>query len=1031
MNAARILRTLEQITGLLKNLKGTTVFFKFLTSLLIKKKVIFLITTIFLYNLAFQPYTLKAIIDYIFKNYSTGSISLKANRFSLLYGIDLSDVEIRSGDDFEKAIVFKAEKLAALYDIPALFTGSIKIDGIILINPSLFLIEKNGKWNVETLFPLSSNPKPKEPEKKSTTLPEIINIYIPIKVAALLQIQDFEFSLKKESQYLHTKNITVNLSLNSKRFNKIPLNKNAVEILDSFVLELNPVKDLFLNYEDKNLKITHTIKSFINLIYSSKENPIQFKSKIDFEIEKLTILMNGKNINPISMKLYHNMFYDPSRDELTLEQLNLNLDGQTIINGKGKVNKILTDDRSADIAIDESKINLSPIYQIYRSVPGLTPIKFGGFVTIGPITAKGSTKELDSKFSIHLKDMLFQQENSASHFIKNLELDGRIKLNLESKEKPSAEIPFPILKEAYIYKLNIYYNQIIASLTGVVLSGEKLQLELKLNQLNIGSYVKTLTGMLKGNFELSGKNFSFLNCKTKLGIDGFSFIVDNSRSPQSRLELESALSILFLNEFKLKTISVNNLLLKLFNNKNQESLDISINGQTHLAPILEVNRGNINIKTDISNLANALTLNLREKILPLKNTLGNYLNLNANLEYREEELSRKIKAKIVTGLPLLGLNEITATASVVMDKNESEALRINDFKIETLSSKLKLNIQGVLEKRKTDTAPLGSYFPDLNIQLSLNSQKSEHISNGIYFDGKFGLNLIFKDYLIQGNLFSENSNLILNLGECPGKDCKIYNINKVNMDFPIIHDLSISKTTNLIDANKSKFINTESSQLPNFSINQIIGPHPSSAGSQFEFIKPTINNTAGISAYLEYKDNVFKMNNFIAHVLNGTVYGKNILFNLGNGDPELIEYEATLQIKDLDLKQLLPQKTRDRIDDGKIKADLNLSGRNLSDPIPNMNLFFSIYKIGQDFGKSAVNVVSSENFLRDYIVRSYSAIDKIEIELSKGLVYATIQFQRALLPSLLISIENNKISQERMPLANFLGRAKSEIASYQ
>jgi hypothetical protein len=94
-----------------------------------------------------------------------------------------------------------------------------------------------------------------------------------------------------------------------------------------------------------------------------------------------------------------------------------------------------------------------------------------------------------------------------------------------------------------------------------------------------------------------------------------------------------------------------------------------------------------------------------------------------------------------------------------------------------------------------------------------------------------------------------------------------------------------------------------------------------------------------------------------------------------------------------------------------------------------MDLFFYIFQIGSDFGKSALNVISQQNLLIDRIADSYS-VNKIDVSLSKGLVYADVFFRRSLL-SIFVNLEDSKISQQRMPLANFLKSAQSEIQSYQ
>ena len=135
-------------------------------------------------------------------------------------------------------------------------------------------------------------------------------------------------------------------------------------------------------------------------------------------------------------------------------------------------------------------------------------------------------------------------------------------------------------------------------------------------------------------------------------------------------------------------------------------------------------------------------------------------------------------------------------------------------------------------------------------------------------------------------------------------------------------------------------------------------------------------------------------------------------------------------MRDIDLTELIPKDNKKVIDDGKIRGDINFSGKNLKEFIDNTEIYFSVYKIGKDFGKSAINIVSPPNLIRDYIVSSYS-VDKIEAELSKGLIYVNILFKPSLLSNLLTKIENNKISMERMPLNNFINRAENEISTYK
>lgn len=233
----------------------------------------------------------------------------------------------------------------------------------------------------------------------------------------------------------------------------------------------------------------------------------------------------------------------------------------------------------------------------------------------------------------------------------------------------------------------------------------------------------------------------------------------------------------------------------------------------------------------------------------------------------------------------------------------------------------------------------------------------------------------------------------------------------------------------MIVGDKSIFIkNYGRNQPANLTIGHVLGTHPSIPNLPFEYVKRQ-KEGPGLTASIEYKENYANIESLRSYSLDGLVLGKNMVFNLGNLDPKSMEFRGNFLIRDIDLKQLMAPKVRDKIDDGKLKADLNISVRDLSEPVANLDLFFSIFQIGRDFGKSALNVISPQNFIIDRITDSYT-INKIDVSLSKGLVYADVYFNRSLL-SLLVNLEDGKISQQRMPLANFLKRAQSEIQTYQ
>ena len=143
----------------LSNLKMQTGFLK-------KKPVVFLLVVILFYKLSFNSFTGNFLLNYVFSHFSTGSYTGKVNQFSLLYGLDIESVIVRSGKEFDEQILFSCDRLRILYNLPYLFFGKIKLTEISITKPFIQILEKNGNWNITKLFPTS----PKEKEARRGTI---------------------------------------------------------------------------------------------------------------------------------------------------------------------------------------------------------------------------------------------------------------------------------------------------------------------------------------------------------------------------------------------------------------------------------------------------------------------------------------------------------------------------------------------------------------------------------------------------------------------------------------------------------------------------------------------------------------------------------------------------------------------------------------------------------------------------------------------------------------------------------------------
>jgi hypothetical protein len=497
------------------------------------------------------------------------------------------------------------------------------------------------------------------------------------------------------------------------------------------------------------------------------------------------------------------------------------------------------------------------------------------------------------------------------------------------------------------------------------------------------------------------------------------------------LNLTGTTTLIFDRPFGLASINIPGLALAQRTLSGGKAVGLELAGSVGLGPNeTRIQTTPASLVVNIPFLLQTLPLVLKEKIAPLQSTLGNDPSLKLKSNVSLSSAGQKIQANITGIIPGIELKDLSLGMDVSISSGKDQKININQVTLLAYQKIVSLELKGNLEKKTNiEKAPLGGFFGALDAKLVISSKEKKYLLKGISFMGNLNLTAKVRDYDITGALLSDHTNIYQTNQQCPGVDCRVFLIEEMDANIPFQHSLAWKKQESLIVGDKSVFIKTYGrSAEPNLRISQIIGTHPSIAELPFEYVKKQ-GSTPGFSARIDYRENYATIEDLKAYSLDGIILGKNLVLNVGSGDPSFMEFRGNLQIRDIDLKQLMAPKVRDKIADGKIKADLNISIRDLTEPVANMDLFFYIFQIGSDFGKSALNVISQQNLLIDRIADSYS-VNKIDVSLSKGLVYADVFFRRSLL-SIFVNLEDSKISQQRMPLANFLKSAQSEIQSYQ
>ncbi|EMM77248.1 LIC_11026 family protein [Leptospira santarosai] len=980
-----------------------------------------LLSLLIIYKLVFNRFTGQFILSKSLQGFIRGTASFTVTKFSLFYGISFKNVLLKT--EFEERPVLSVRELELSYNLPWIFLGRVKLSKIAVIGLRMDLRQEGGEWNLAKLFP--SSPSPKE-ETLSAPLEEIFT-FVPISAYLNFELKDIFVHVVSESGRSSYKagldGFNLAFELDTVRFRKIPLNVRILRLIDVIRFRMNPEKTVRIYFEDDSKSLDQPFRLGLEL---SRNAGGVIVSKANIGSDSIPIRVRNRLLAPFGFGFKYEIGYLEKEDKLKLESLEFKVDRDVWLSGEGEITGVSSEGRNVQFAIRKSSIRLKPLSDFLSTIPGIPKMRLDGELRLAPITISGKNTRLKVTADLSAKDLLISL-NGKNHRIPELKLVADSILHPLTEESPNVNKPIPVLENLELKELLVTYNGIRLAATGNVVRGSQVDLDLAVQNLNLADYMKTLDGILGLRMKVGG-TFHSLNVNGTVQLTGFRFPMGRGKSSSIPVGLDLKTRIQFGKPFVPDSVRLDSISLSTKGAEGKESLAISSTGNLYLTKGFRMNLTSFTIQTELDRLTPTLPFSLRESLVPVRNNLGNKIVLKGEVDYSLADGDQSVSGKFLFDLPGIQVRDLTTDLSVKIAKDSS--ITLSRFDLSAFESKFKMDVDGNLRKAsKSEEGVLGDLIPDLKGNIILRSPKAAYLFKGISFEGLFAIRFRLKNSIANGNLISKNSNFGYANAFCPGEDCKLYQVEGLNAEFSFVHDLSVKTTRNLIDGNKEKFIKTYGRiPPPNFTIRQIVGTHPSISGIPFDYVKPK-NGQPGLSARIDYSENFLKLEYLKVFTLDGLVNGKDILVNVGEGNPEKMEFGAVLQVKDIDLKQLLPPKRRSKIDDGKIKADLNVSGRNLADPIPNINLFFSVFQIGGDFAKSAVNIFTPSNLFTDFIYNSY-AVDKIEVELSKGLVYAVIQFKRSVLNTI-INLENSQISQQRMPLANFLKRARSEIDTYQ
>ncbi len=899
--------------------------------------IVLIAAVLFFLQLYLTPPVVEGLAKGNFAKLSYGTLDLKVESFNPYKGFVIHDIEIRSGEDFGRAKLFEMKKLVLNYGLFPIFTGSIRFPEIGIYKPRVYLTQKKGIWNAAALMKPSEKkpekePEPEEGEEEETDKPASTEIKLPIAVDFL-----FNFILDDLCVYVNGEDLTseltglsFNASIDVPPVKVIPKSVEAVRILKTMKFELNPHKGMNVKFYSKSAATVPELVLDWKLVFNNGGTP-EFNSSMNVGAKRMPLRLQNKFFSPFNFLIAYDIFYNPINDILKINNFSFSFMNSNWIKLSGMVSSV-TRSQVLNINMEQSIIPLKDLYPYFVLMTGDRSTRFGGEISLFPLTVRGNAKNPDIKGKLSLKNIYFKI--------------------------PGTEAAIPFLGFDY----------------SAAMSGSTMDIGAELN------------------------------------IPHLAYVIEGSKSGDNGVKLTASATA--YNNFQ--RLKINDVSFDFFNPGGGKALSLGLNGNVDLG---KATQGNVNInkfRINTPPLAAMVPGRFRKQIadLPLKKPVD--LNIGLNFYLGKDIINAGVE--MLAMIPDYGVNDLRLKAAVVQD-NKAKKVTLNNIYLGSKSMNLALNAGGMVELKKV---PLSN--SNLKISLELNNPKMKSVWGPWNTSGMLKLSAFMKGDLTTGKAYGSLEFKDFNLKN----DEQMLAVSGFNMNFPFEYEFKERKPgKSYISVNQNLVIdNDQFSDKPNFTIASIKAKHPARERS-FEYMKDFSTN-------MIFKDNVFRISNLKASIMDGSIYGRTILFNLADFNPDNMEFNILLDVSNVNIGRLDDVKTKNISKEAELSLNANFSGKGLNvskELTPSGNI--NIYKIGEEFANRLMKGLSQEKGKSklgkpvQFAVDNSLLIQSFDFRLDKGLVYTKVKFTGKAL-SYFIKVENDEVLFDRIPIQEFLRKVSEE-----
>lgn len=1016
----------------------------------LRKLIVALIITlpiIFAYNYYLRAsYVEKTISDFINQN-TKARISMNIIRSSLIYGFEIHNIELATDSGIP---IFKADNVRLSLFLPGFFAGHIGVRELTVDNPSIHISRDTSGWNLNALFP--SSPEEEEDDNEEYSFPESINTFFPIKIYSNIKIKDLSFhyhdTLSPDNTSFNVEHFNMILSFISKTFREIPLSLDILENFDTIVLAANPFFPVDIDYSNRSSLSGDAVMGVV-LYREAGETHTEFLSRLKIDTSKLIASGKGSVEFPLDLSAYYDTSYDPVSDQFKIDAFSIKQGKTPILSLKAIVNRVTNPDRELDLRVLESRIDLEKPGKILNLfIPdSIGPIATSGSLSLDSLFIRGTMDKLAINGKIRSSRMGLKIKNQF-HGIKNLDIDinGKVDLyrvvrlkNLPENYDSKSRLAFNLFYYLNINKMEAIYNGATIKANGRIEPESGIHLKAEIANFILDPFSGPyFLGMGFANLNLdSSENFQRIRFNGSVGVRNAQYSIRRSRSSRNDLSLVAE-GTLFLIPDNI-SLNVEKAVLNARNSAGLRTGTIDASGHLRFSGVQDYKININNIDILYNRLHSTLPGTIQYYMNPYRTYLSEGFSMNSTMRLLIDN-GVKITGTAGVSVPYLKIDDLSLNADMEFSENEMSFDRVE---LKALKDSLLADLQGKMERADRSQ----SWISDLSFNLSMSQKELLAIHEMLSMKGDLEIDMTMKEDLISGKLYMNDLDLVVNSGNCSSGEqepCSIWRVYDMDLNLPVRHDMGsqsrrkFAENFRIVPENAFGLFNRSNLTITSISSNRL----PSGGfipGGYYVFGKyggDGENHDPGLNAVVEYKNNalvvrklnigIHKKNESGRWIRYGNISGNGLYFHLADLNPVNMEFGGDLRIQNLDLAPYLPGANSDY--DGIISADINFQGENLNEPLSNTTARVAVHRLSDDFSGFATRVLVPVQTVA-FAANQTLEIPSIELRLKSGLVYSSITVNQRGLFSRLIRPAGEEIKQERIPLAQFLERARSEVTT--